>query len=389
MSIDQSLTPRTVAFYLPQFHQIPENDEWWGEGFTEWTNVRRAKPAFPGHYQPQVPADPPGYYDLTIPETIEWQTRTAMSADVSAFIYYHYWFDGKRLLERPLDSYLESTLAMEFAICWANENWTRRWDGKEREVLLAQRYDDTTPSAVFQSFLPYLRDSRYLRYNGKAVLLVHRVDHLPQARSFARIWREMAEKAGVGELHLVASETSRRLDPRVYGFDAVAEFSPVGDNGLSTVPLRTPVGVARNFSGRIQSYDRLARSYARRVTPDFTRHRGLIPRWDNTPRRGASATIFSGSSPQKYAAWLRAARNSEGERRGAQGLVFVNAWNEWAEGAHLEPDSLYGDEYLRATRLDYPSPKTVEDPAYKRGSINWRGIAISAASSAKTLIPSR
>ena len=216
--------PVTAAFYLPQFHAIPENDEWWGEGFTEWTNVGRAEAMFPGHRQPVRPAGPHGHYNLIDPAVVAWQTDLATRHDVDAFVYYHYWFDGHRLLDRPLDNYLQTEHSHPFAICWANENWTRRWDGKEREVLMAQNYGPNTPTDVFQSFLPYLSDPRYLRVGGKALLLVHRADHLPEPRWFADEWRALADAHGIGELWIVASETWAGVDPNVLGFDAVAEF---------------------------------------------------------------------------------------------------------------------------------------------------------------------
>lgn len=345
--------PKTVAFYLPQFHPIPENDEWWGQGFTEWVNVRRAIPLFDGHHQPAEPVGPFGEYTLTDPRVIEWQVDLATQNGIDAFCYYHYWFDGKRLLERPLNQYLQTSLQMPFLICWANENWSRRWDGKDQEVLLAQRYDDSTASAVFESFLPYLRDSRYLRVDGRAVLLVHRIDHIPNAKDYAETWRALAASAGIGELWLVASETTPGLDPRDFGFDAVAEFPPVGDSNLKTTLLHPPSRLDPAFRGRLLSYERMSSSYLRRSTPPFPRHRGLVPRWDNTPRRMTKSTVILGSSPELYAKWLAAARASERALRPDGGIVFVNAWNEWAEGAYLEPDRAFGDRYLKATRWNY------------------------------------
>jgi lipopolysaccharide biosynthesis protein len=345
--------PATVAFYLPQFHPIPENDAWWGDGFTEWVNVRRAQPLFAGHLQPSSPAGPHGAYDLRNPDVVAWQTELATQNDIDAFCYYHYWFAGKRLLERPLDSYLSTSLDMPFCICWANENWSRRWDGRDREILLSQRYDDSNPDDVFDSFLPYLRDVRYLRSGGHAVLLVHRADHLPDPAGYARVWRQRAEAEGLGELWLVASETSPGLDPRRIGFDAVAEFPPVGDSNLRTALTAPPPDLDRAFRGRLLSYARLRDAYLDRPVPSFPRHRGLVPRWDNTPRRLTRSTVVVGSTPQLYASWLAAARASERSLRGTEGLVFVNAWNEWAEGAYLEPDEEHGSEYLHASRWTY------------------------------------
>jgi hypothetical protein len=343
-------SPSVVAFYLPQFHPIPENDQWWGAGFTEWTNVRRARPLFSGHDQPGRPSGPFGEYSLLDRNVVEWQVGLAGANGVDAFCYYHYWFDGKRLLEQPLDNYLTSSLSMPFCISWANENWSRRWDGKDREVLIAQRYDRDTPQAFFDSVMPYLADRRYLRVDDRAVLLVHRVDHLPDPRLFAQTWRRRARAEGLGELWLVASETSYPLDPRSLGFDAVAEFPPVGDNNLRSAALRPPAALDRRFRGRVLSYDRLASYYMKRARPPFCRHRGLVPRWDNTARRGLNGTVFVGGGPKSYAQWLEFAREQEAADRGANGMIFVNAWNEWAEGAYLEPDCRFYNQYLDATR---------------------------------------
>lgn len=370
----------TVAFYLPQFHQIPENDAWWGQGFTEWRNVERARPLFNGHDQPRRPDSRFGEYSLDSPATVAWQVELANGADVDAFCYYHYWFDGKRLLERPLDAYLASTLTMPFCICWANENWTRKWDGKAREVLLAQRYGPDTADEVFESFLPYLSDQRYLRLRGAAVLLVHRVDQIPAASEVATRWRRLAEANGVGPLHLVASELRAGTDPRRFGFDAVAEFPPTGDNTWRSALLRPPRGLSRGFRGRLMSYERLAARYMRRSPPPFPRHHGVMPRWDNTPRRLERATIYVGSSPATYARWLSHARHAEWELRRDDGLVFINAWNEWAEGAYLEPDKTTGQAYLDATRVGWSATnETSPSPMSGWPTFGWAQSLTQAA----------
>lgn len=374
--------PTTAAFYLPQFHPIAQNDEWWGVGFTEWTNVARAKPLFPGHYQPQVSATPFGEYDLLDPRVLAWQVELAREYDVDAFVYYHYWFKGQRLLERPVEQFCSSKIDHSFAICWANENWTRRWDGKEREVLIGQEYDADSPAEVFESFLPYLRDERYLRRNGAAVLLVHRADHLPEPQRFAETWRQLSRDHGLGELWLVASET-HSMTPLELGFDAVAEFPPVGDNDLGTAVPRLPEGTVAGFRGRMCSYTALADRYMQRPPPDFVRHPTVIPRWDNTPRRLENATLYLGSTPQTYGRWLSHARESEKSLHGEHGLVFINAWNEWAEGAYLEPDQKWGTDYLEMTRWNArPDELTVQQVDWTSGRVNVTGLARGAARSA-------
>ncbi len=341
---------RTIAFYLPQFHPIPENDQWWGEGFTEWTNVRRATPVFSGHDHPRVPTEL-GEYDLRESTVLHEQAELARANGIDGFCFYYYWFAGKRLLETPLDLYLAGGPDFPFCISWANENWSRRWDGKEHELLIAQDYDSTTAEDVFNDFERYLADPRYLKQDGKLVIVVHRADHLPNPRQFAETWRRLAAERGLGTLHLVAAETRPNIDPRELGFDAVAEFPPVGSNTLRSALLTPPEGVRPSFRGRLMSYPRTARRYMKRRTPAFRRHPGVMPGWDNSARRGDQATIYVNATPSAYAEWLRAARSREAAH-GDQGLVFVNAWNEWAEGAYLEPDASNGSEYLLATRLD-------------------------------------
>lgn len=340
--------PRTIAFYLPQFHAIPENDLWWGKGFTEWTNVRRAAPQFEGHAHPRT-AGALGEYDLSEVDVMHEQAAMAKANGVDAFCYYFYWFGGKRLLEKPLEQFLASGPDMPFCISWANESWSRRWDGKEHEALITQEYGEQTAEEIFDAFLPLLRDPRYLRVDGAAVLMVHRSDHLPAGTGYADTWRRLADAAGVGPLHLVAAETHPGIDPTLSGFDAAAEFPPVGANTLGAARLLPVKGVAADFRGRLMSYPRLARRFERRAIPSFTRYRSVVPGWDNTARRGRNATVYVGASPARYRDWLSHARISEQRLRGDDGLVFVNAWNEWAEGAYLEPDAHHGSDYLEAT----------------------------------------
>lgn len=376
--------PRTVAFYLPQFHPIPENDRWWGEGFTEWRNVARARPAFDGHGHP-AQASALGEYDLRDPAVMHAQAELARSHDVDAFCFYFYWFSGKRLLETPLDNYLQNGPDFPFCLSWANENWSRRWDGKDSEVLIGQDYEAGYADEVFDSLAPYLADDRYLRTaDGAAILLVHRVDHVPDALALTTRWRQLARERGVGELYLVAAETKSGIRPAAYGMDAVAEFPPVGSNVLSVAQLTPPKGLASDFRGRVMSYARLANRFARRAaTEDYVRHRGVVPGWDNTPRRQSKATVYIGSTPELYRRWLRRSRAAEAAQRGAEGLVFINAWNEWAEGAYLEPDLAHGDEYLRATRHDstetFP-PALAVSPG--RPTWGWaRSLGLAAAGS--------
>ena len=343
---------RTIAFYLPQYHPIPENDAWWGKDFTEWTNVKKARPNFPGHDQPHIPAEL-GYYDLRDPQTREAQARLAREHGIDSFCYYYYWFNGKRLLEQPLDAVLSSGRPdFPFCICWANENWTRTWDGKENEVLMAQTHSPEDDADFIDSLVPYLRDRRYVRIDGRPIILLYEASLLPNPANTARIWREHCAAAGIERIYLAcvhtAADPKRNIDPRVIGFDAAVEFPPLG-RGVTTNPP-SPL-VNENFVGNCYDYEATAERCLRSITPPYTYFRGVMPAWDNTARRQDTGTIFLGSGPESYRRWLEAAVDwTARQHAGDERLVFINAWNEWGEGNHLEPDRLHGRAYLEATR---------------------------------------
>ncbi|MEP7208787.1 MAG: glycoside hydrolase family 99-like domain-containing protein [Casimicrobiaceae bacterium] len=341
---------RAVAFYLPQFHPIPENDRWWGKGFTEWRNVVRARPNFPGHYQPQLPADL-GFYDLRLSETREAQAALARAYGVSAFCYYHYWFSGRRLLERPLDEVVASGKPdFPFCVCWANENWTRRWDGLDHEILVGQDYRPDDAAAFIRDLLPVLADPRYLRVNGRPVVLVYCASALPEPRRWSDTWRRAAQQAGHPDLYLalVQSVNETGGDPRPIGFDAAVEFPP---HLFAMDELTAGVTGARpGFRGAILDYIASARYGLARARPDYTLLRGVMPGWDNTARGQDTANAFVNAEPANYERWLRGSvAITRAWHAGDERLVFVNAWNEWAEGCHLEPDLRHGSAFLEAT----------------------------------------
>ena len=350
---------RLIAFYLPQFHPIPENDEWWGKGFTEWTNVAKARPAFPGHYQPHIPADL-GFYDLRLAETRQAQADLARQYGIYGFAYYHYWFHGRRLLERPFDEVLSSGQPdFPFCLCWANENWTRTWDGQERHVLVAQTYSEDDDRDHIRWLTRAFNDKRYIRVSGKPLFLVYRARRLANPQRTASLWRDEAHKAGVGEIFLarVESVDDEHDDPVKIGFDAAVEFQPdwgnLGPplNGGALTRLARKVGVNRFYEERwIFDYPTVVRRMLRKTPPPYTWFRCVTPSWDSTPRRPNSALILQGSTPTAYEGWLRAVieRLSPGALQ--ENFVFINAWNEWGEGNHLEPCLKWGRAYLEATR---------------------------------------
>lgn len=351
---------RSIAFYLPQFHPVAENDEWWGTGFTEWRNVTLAQPLFPGHYQPHLPADL-GFYDLRLAEVREAQAALAREYGIAGFCYYHYWFNGRRVLERPFAEVLTSGRPdLPFCLCWANENWTRVWDGGQNHVLLEQKYGDEDDKAHIESLLTAFRDERYIRVNGKPLFLVYRTELLPDPKRTARIWREAAIRAGVGDLYLVRVEGFQRgTDPADHGFDAGVEFAPDGHdmgqwkfhNGLPGLLSQAGLLPKAFAANRVVRYPILARRMAARPVPAYKWFRCVTPMWDNSARRKRDARIVTDSTPAAYQEWLR--RMADQTRRrfdGDEQLVFINAWNEWAEGNHLEPDLKWGHAYLEATR---------------------------------------
>ena len=347
-----------IAFYLPQYHPIPENDEWWGPGFTEWRSTVTARPLFPGHYQPHIPADL-GFYDLRVPETREAQADLARRYGIGGFCYFHYWFHGRRLLSRPFDEVLASGRPdLPFCLCWANEDWNRAWDGCSDSILVAQQYSDDDDLRHIRSLAPAFADERYLRVEGKPLFLVYRASKVADPLRTTTAWREEAARLGVGELFLcrVEGHAEDRGDPVPLGFDAAVEFQP---DWLNMGPAqrgprlvsealrrlrRQPPGALR-----VHEYAELVERNLAKPAPGYRRFPCVAPGWDNTPRRGAGGLAIRGSTPELYERWLREilARAAAGSP-GAP--VFVNAWNEWAEGNHLEPDLRYGHAYLEATQ---------------------------------------
>lgn len=348
-----------LAFFLPQFHPIEENDEWWGPGYTEWRAVALARPRFRGHWQPHVPGEL-GYYDLRVPEVREQQAELASDHGVSGFVWYHYWFGGKRLLRRPFDEIRASGApALPFALCWANEPWTRAWDGGTGVTLMAQRYSPEDDVVHARWLAEVFTDDRYIRVGGRPLFLVYRARHLPDPRRTTDVLRQEAARAGAGELLLcrVECDGGETGDPLSLGFDAAVEFAPAWS--LLGRPQRRsrPWYWARRLrlsdrgyaSSRVFSYEELARAMSARPEPDYRRFQCVTPMWDNTARRPEGGTVFVGSTPAQYGQWLGSALTRAAGRADAW-PVFVNAWNEWGEGCHLEPDKRHGRAYLHATR---------------------------------------
>lgn len=351
---------RLLAFYLPQYHPTPENDEWWGKGFTEWTNVVKAKPLFPGHYQPHIPADL-GFYDLRLPESRIAQAELAREYGIYGFCYYHYWFNGRRILERPFSEVLSSGAPdFPFCLCWANENWTRVWDGGDTNVLLQQHYSLEDDERHIRSLLPAMADHRYVKINNKSLLLVYRAELLPEPKRTADCWRSIALKHGLGELYLARVEGFRGdIAPGDIGFDAAVEFAPDWLNKGNPLcrdfmaKFASKLGLkSKCFKfNEVTCYDDMVRLMLAKNEKPYPWLRCVTPGFDNSPRRSVNAAIITGANPDSYGSWLRSLiervkRNSKHDEQ----IIFINAWNEWGEGNHLEPDLRWGRAFLEATR---------------------------------------
>jgi lipopolysaccharide biosynthesis protein len=345
---------RIVPFYLPQFHPTPENDRWWGGGFTEWTNVTGARPAYHGHYQPRLPRDL-GFYDLRLDDVRRTQLALATESGIAGFMYYYYWFGGKRLLDTPIEALLESDLPQPFCIMWANENWTRRWDGRESDVLIAQDYAGVPTADFIDDIVPFLADERYMTIDGRKIVAVYRPGQIADLGDVVASWRARARTAGVGELFVMNAD----VDVEFHGLDGTPDRHGL-DGSLGFPPHNYPwrwlpyegLGVDPRFRGNILSYGALVEAGEDRLRSrrDPTLFPGVMAAFDNTSRRQWAPEIWYGANPYTFRRWLGAAVDSVLDRPEDQRLVFVNAWNEWAESAVLEPTDRFGRTFLLAVR---------------------------------------
>ena len=374
--MNQDNLVKVIALYFPQLHTIPENDAWWGAGFTDWLNVKKAKPQFPGHYQPRVPLGD-RYYDQSKMETLKWQIDLAKRYDVHGFCHYHYWFDGKQLLETPTNMMLASKeINFPFCLAWANETWSRRWDGRDHHILQEQTH--RPDKAIWQRHFNYLyrawSDERAIRIDGKPVFLIYRPHRIEKIGEMFDLWRELAHQHGLPGLFLVAMKQYEYPMPEVLkNFDASMHFQPFEAlyspdypaPGLERSKLLRPV---RLLPDQIQDILRAVRyKYFPALTfydydmvwqqilkverdADIPTFPGAFVDWDNTARYVNRARIFRGASPERFAYWFKQLVAVTAKRPAPEKIIFINAWNEWAEGAYLEPDERYGLTYLEALR---------------------------------------
>ena len=364
-----------IAFYLPQFHPIPENDKWWGAGFTEWTNVAKAKPMFPGHRQPRLPADL-GFYDLRVPETREKQADLARSNGIEGFCYWHYWWGhGKRIIERPFEEVRDSGKPnFPFCLAWANQSWTGIWHGNPGSVLMEQEYPGRADHELhFNWARKAFEDPRYIKVDGKPIFVIFAPHDMPSTAEFAEIWRELAVKAGFPGIYLVAISNlyapgvdryhSEILEP----FDAVTLLTP--QDYLETVAKTTKRSdlrrrwKERNFGRILNAYKPAGwRRPTRLQYKDVVAHAledlpagdrflpCVLPGWDNTPRSSHRGVVYEGETPELFREYLQKAVNPVANHSAGRRIVFLKAWNEWAEGNYVEPDSVNGHAYLDVIR---------------------------------------
>lgn len=352
---------KPIAIYLPQFHPIPENDQWWGKGFTEWTNVTKATPRFDGHFQPHLPADL-GFYDLRLHEARLAQEELAKAHGIYGFCYYHYWFNGRRVLEEPLDRKLKNPKEdFPFMMCWANENWTRVWNGGESDVLLKQEYSEEDDYNHIKVLIDYFKDDNYIKVEGKPMFIIYRPKLFPNIEKTIAIWREEVKKAGFPDIYIGFAHTAEYdHEPKSKGFDFIFEFQPnfsvrpsIINNTffkktVKRVLKKLKVSVKNKFEA-VYDYEEFAKM---QMDSGFKQdcYPAITPMWDNSARRKINFFILHNTSPDKYKVWLKHIKDNYPWDKMPEPFLFINAWNEWAEGNHLEPCQKWGKGYLEATK---------------------------------------
>ncbi|MGO1943988.1 MAG: glycoside hydrolase family 99-like domain-containing protein [Ancrocorticia sp.] len=344
---------QVIPFYLPQFHDSPQNNRWWGKGFTEWSNVAGAVPAYRGHYQPRLPTEL-GFYDLGSNQVREDQAELAKQHGIASFMYYYYWFSGERVLNLPIEMLHESDTDMPFCIMWANENWTRRWDGRSEDILVGQDYSKVPAETFIDDVMEFLADERYTKVDGKALLAVYRPAQMENFAEVVKHWRARAREEGVGELYILAVSVAEEFDGlgsdvRVYGIDGTLQFPP--HNLPWVAGPATEAGLDSRWRGNFMSYQESVKaSLTLSGTLSDHEYPGAMVAFDNTARRQWKADTWYGSNPYTFHRWVMGLVNSVMPREPKDRIVFINAWNEWAEAAVLEPTTRFGRTFLLALR---------------------------------------
>ena len=350
---------KVLAMYLPQYHMIPENNEWWGEGFTEWTNVKSATPLFEGHYQPRVPANG-NYYDLSNPETMTKQMLLAKHYGIDGFCFYHYWFNGKQLLEKPVNMLLgRENIELPFCFCWANEPWTRKWDGDEgsKATLMGQNYGNIEDWHEHYRYLSaFFKRKEYIKVEEKPVLVIYRQEHIDERKDMLMIWNAMAIEDGFAGIFIINTRRRNVLDSELYG-DAFFDFEPFATlNSVLPSELKMATNLYRGNRAdnaemvyHVYNYERICQHMIRRNVINDKHYLGMYIGWDNTARRGLNpGRVFENSTPDIFKQYFKAQYYRAVKAN--HEFMFINAWNEWAEGTYLEPDERFGLGYLEAIK---------------------------------------
>lgn len=351
---------KAIAIHLPQFHPIPENDAWWGKGFTEWTNVVKAAPLLNGHYQPHLPSEL-GFYDLRLEETRIQQAQLAKEHNIYGFCYYHYWFNGKRLLNKPVDEIIASGKPdFPFMLCWANENWTRTWDGLEQNVLLKQDYSAEDDEQHINFLMPIFKDPRYIKIDNKPVFMIYRSDVIPNINATIEIWRKAARINGFDDMYMINVQYNPNtfIDPVTKNFDASMAFqpnwvqSPIRLFGTPKTKLLHKLKIKESLfaANYIQHYRTFAEHMMALPPYSYKCYPCVTPGWDNTARKKRKAAILLDSTPGEFKKWFSHTVKTFVPYSKEENLIFINAWNEWAEGNHLEPCQKWGRAYLEAVK---------------------------------------
>lgn len=341
---------KALAFYLPQFHAFEENDKWWGTGFTEWTKINHGLPRFAGHRQPRIPRDL-GFYDLTDVENLRAQAELAKAYGVHGFAIYYYFFNGKRLMKKPLDILLENTdIDLPFCLIWANENWTRTWDGFDRNILISQDYRDEDENDLLADWQRHFSDERYIRVEGRPLIVIYRPGIIPDCKTTVRRWREKIRERYDENPYFVMAQGFGDTDPREFGLDAALEFPP-HKVLAGAEPINNSLDIYDpDFSGSVFDYQSLIERSRAEPAPEYPLIKSATLGWDNEARRPGSGMTITNFTPELYEQWLSdLVLFAENNRIGGESFVGINAWNEWAEGVYLEPDTYYGHALLNAT----------------------------------------
>lgn len=378
--LDSIMRAKAIAFYLPQYHEIPENNEWWGNGFTDWVNVKKAKPTFRGHRQPRIPFNK-NYYDLSNIESLQWQIDLANQYGLYGFCHYHYWFDGKQLLETPTNLIIRNkSLQTNYCLAWANETWSKRWDGRDRKILQLQTH--AADKKLWQKHFDYLitawTDDRYICIDGMPLFLIYRPHKINELPALLEFWRENVVRVGLKGIFFAVLKQYEFPNPSILNyFDAVVDFQPFesiySENAALDIDSRV---ISRSSRQKLSSYTPeivkdLVADYRKRFgRPTFydydgiwsvlidrclrkegpIRYSGAFLDWDNTARYGKRALIFKNASPERFQFWMSKLVDTIASNDPKHDLIFINAWNEWAECAYLEPDENNGFSYLEALR---------------------------------------